>query len=193
MDFIIYILFGLILIFYITYFSLRKRISINRSVFNYSKKNHFITVLILLCSYILSCFNIYIRGIWTFEIIMWVFIISNFIIQFQTNYLKSKMEKVYFKCLLFCPSILALTWIIPMLGAYTCYSFMLLFNTYEERVIFNDEKYKLSYDEGFLLHDYELKIYSKNYIFERKVKTFILNDMNFEKISKVEEIKKKFA
>jgi len=114
--------------------------------------------------------------------------ISNFTVLININKLTKSIETIYFKILLFSPFILLISWIIPMLGAYICYSFMLLFNTYEDKVFYNDNKYRLSFDEGFLLHDYELKIYKKDFIFERKVKAFLLNEMNFDEITKVEEL-----
>lgn len=149
---------------------------------------HYLTIGLLIFNLTLNCFDYRFRGSWTIKIIMWFFLISSFIIQFRTDSLKSIIEKIYFKILLFSPSVLAISWIIPMLGAFICYSFMLLFNTYDHKIIYNDSKYKLSFEEGFLVYDYEFEVYRKNYILEHKIKSILLNDLNFDTIVKVKEV-----
>lgn len=139
----------------------------------------------MMCRLILKFFNLYFIGNWTTEIIMWFFLTTNFIIQFRTEYLKTTLEKTYFKILLISPSVLVLTWIIPMLGAYVSYSFMLLFNTYDDKIIYNDTNFKLSYEEGFLLHDNDFEVYKKIFLFEKEIKKVSRDEIDFEKINKV--------
>jgi hypothetical protein len=47
---------------------------------------------------------------------------------------------------------------------------------------YDNNLYTLSFEEGFLMHDYDIEIYRKNFLFEHKVKSVILNEMNFNKI-----------
>ena len=185
MDVLIYILIGGIISFYIIYFAFRKKIKINDIFFKYSIKIHYLTFGLIMCSFILKFFDIYLLGNWTTEIIMWFFLFTNFIVQFRTEYLKTIFEKTYFKILLISPSVLVIPWVFPMLGAYICYSFMLLFNTYEDKLIYNDNNFKLSYEEGFLMHDYEFEVYKKIYLFEKEIKKVSRDEIDFEKINKV--------
>jgi len=187
MDIIIFILFGGMVLFYILYFSFRKKIKVNDSVFYYANKIHFFTVGLIIFNIILHFYDINFRGNWTIKVIMWVFLISSFIIQFKTDSLKSAYIKFYFKILFFSPTVLVISWLIPMFGAFVCYSFMLFFNTYDNTIIYNDKNYKLSFEEGFLKYDYEFEVYRKNWIFEHKIKSVLLNEMNFDKIVKVNE------
>ncbi len=187
MDILIYILFSVILIFYIIFFRFKKKIQINNRIFNISKTVHYLTIGIILFDIIIHLFDFKLRGLWTIKIVMWLYLTSSFLIQFKTELLKSKFEKKYFKILLLSPSVLVISWIIPMLGALICYSFMLLFNTYSDKVIFDNNQYKLNYEEGFLKYDYEFDVYKKNFIFEHKIKSVLLNDLNFDKILKVNE------
>jgi hypothetical protein len=185
MDVLIFILFGGIISFYVIYFAFRKKIKLNEKFFNFSIKIHYLTFGLMMCRLILKFFNLYFIGNWTTEIIMWFFLTTNFIIQFRTEYLKTTLEKTYFKILLISPSVLVLTWIIPMLGAYVSYSFMLLFNTYDDKIIYNDTNFKLSYQEGFLLHDNEFEVYKKIFLFEKEIKKVSRDEIDFEKINKV--------
>jgi hypothetical protein len=84
--------------------------------------------------------------------------------------------------------VLVIPWVFPMLGAYICYSFMLLFNTYEDKIIYNDNNFKLSYEERFLMHDDEFEVYKKLYLFEKEIKKVTRDEINFEKINKVKLI-----
>ncbi len=187
MDSLIFILFGGIFFFYLFYFAFRNKINVNDQIFKYSKQLHYSTVGLLLFNLILNYYGYYLRGVWTIKIVMWIFLISSFVIQFKRPSLKLKIEKIYFKILLFSPIALVLSWIVPMFGAFVCYSFMLLFNTYEDKIIYDDSNYKLSYEEGFLMYDYEFDVYKKTFIFEHKIQSVLLNEMNFDKIIKVKE------
>ena len=100
MDVLIYILIGGIISFYIIYFAFRKKIKINDIFFKYSIKIHYLTFGLIMFSFILKFFDLYLIGNWTTEIIMWFFLITNFVIQFRTEYLKTIFEKTYFKILL---------------------------------------------------------------------------------------------
>lgn len=187
MDSLIFILFGGIFFFYLFYFAFRNKINVNDQIFKYSKQVHYSAVGLLLFNLILNYYGYNFRGVWTVKIVMWIFLISSFVIQFKRSSLKLKIEKIYFKILLFSPIALVLSWIVPMFGAFVCYSFMLLFNTYQDKIIYDDSHYKLSYEEGFLKYDYEFEVYRKTFIFEHKIQSVLLNEMNFDKIIKVKE------
>lgn len=191
MDILIYILYTLILLFYLIYIPFRKKINVKNNLFKYSITIHYICLSLILFNYTIELFDFNLRGRWTTKIIMWFYLLTSFVIQFKSDFLKSTFEKIYFKILLFFPSIFVISWIIPMIGAYICYSFMLLFNTYKDNVLFDNHQFKICFEEGFLLHDYEFEIYKKNFIFEHKIKSVLLNDMNFDKIISIKEDKEK--
>jgi hypothetical protein len=135
MDILIYILFSGICTFYLVFLTFRKKIHLNDKVFNISKNVHYLTFGLIIFNFIIYWFDFKLRGIWTFKIIMWIYLLYSFVVQFKIDYLKSRVEKNYFKILLYSPSVLAFSWLVPMLGAYLCYSFMLLFNTYYDKVL----------------------------------------------------------
>lgn len=187
MELLAYLLFGSIVIFYLIYVFFRKKINVNKKIYIYSKILHYSCLILLSFNLILGLFDYSLRGNWTIKLLMWIFLLTSFIIQINPTNLKTKVEKLYFKMLLFAPTLLVVTWIIPMLGALTSYSFMLLFFTSDESVIYQDKQYVLSFEEGFLKHDYEFEVYKNNGIFKHKIKSVLLNEMNFDKIILVEE------
>jgi hypothetical protein len=62
---------------------------------------------------------------------------------------------------------------------------MLLFNTYEDKIIYNDNNFKLNYEERFLMYSDEFEVYSKIFLFEKEIKKVSRDEINFEKINKV--------
>jgi hypothetical protein len=44
---------------------------------------------------------------------------------------------------------------------------------------------KLSYEEGFLVHDNEFEVYNKIFLFEKEIKKVSRDEIDFEKINKV--------
>ena len=88
MDIIIYILFGGMLLFYLVYFLFRKKIKVSEGVLRYVKPIHLLTVGLILVNVLLYFFDLRLRGDWTQPIIMWVFLLSSFILQFHASSMK---------------------------------------------------------------------------------------------------------
>jgi hypothetical protein len=189
MDLINYFLFIAFVTFYIVYFVFRRKIKINSLVFKYSVKIHYLTIIILISIIVLSLFNLYLRGTWTNEIVMWVFLITNFIIQLKAENLRTEHEKKYFTFIFISPIFLILPWIIPMLGLAICVYFTYLFNEYEEKIYVNREV-KLCYEEKFFNYHEEFVVYKTLNIFEKEIRRVSRDEVDFEKILTVKLLKK---
>jgi hypothetical protein len=183
MDALNYILFGSFISFYLLFWLLRKKIKIQDSLFRVVTKIHYFVLISILIIIILIPFGLYFRGEWTNEIIMWIFLFSNFIIQFNVESLKTEFEKVYFKVILFSPLVLIVSWIIPMFGLLISYNFIFLFNHYEE-IIYNDNELKFSYEEKLFNYHNEFLVYKKGYLFEKEIRYISRDEVDFEKITK---------
>ena len=187
MDILIYILFGGMLLFYLVYFLFRKKIKVGEGVLRYVKPIHLLTVGLIFVNIILYFFDRRLRGDWTQPIIMWVFLLSSFILQFHVSSMKLSAVKFYFQCLFYTPLIFVLSFIIPMLGAFLWYSFMLLFNSYGDKLIYEDKELNVRYKSGFLKQENEFDVYKKQGILENKRITLFWEDIFFDCIHKVSE------
>ena len=74
-----------------------------------------------------------------------------------------------------------------MLGAFLWYSFMLLFNSYGDKLIYADKELNVRYKSGFLKQEDEFDVYKKQGILENKRITLFRSDINFNCIQKVSE------
>ncbi len=187
MDILIYILFGGMLLFYLVYFLFRKKIKVGEGVLRYVKPIHLLTVGLIFVNMILYFFDLRLRGDWTQPIIMWVFLLSSFILQFHVSSMKLSAVKFYFQCLFYTPLIFVLSFIIPMLGAFLWYSFMLLFNSYGDKLIYEDKELNVRYKSGFLRQENEFDVYRKQGIIEKKRITLFWEDIYFNSVQKVSE------
>lgn len=187
MDMLIYILFGGMLLFYLVYFLFRKKIKVNEGILRSAKPIHLLTVGLIFVNIILFFFDLRLRGDWTQPIIMWVFLLSSFILQFHVTSVKSSVVRFYFQCLFYTPLIFVLSFIIPMLGAFLFYSFMLLFNSYGDKQIYDDKELNVRYKSGFLKQEDEFDVYQKQGILEKKRITLFRSDIDFDYIQKVSE------
>lgn len=184
---LIYILFGGMLLFYLVYFLFRKKIKVNEGILRSAKPIHLLTVGLIFVNIILFFFDLRLRGDWTQPIIMWVFLLSSFILQFHVTSVKSSVVRFYFQCLFYTPLIFVLSFIIPMLGAFLFYSFMLLFNSYGDKQIYDDKELNVRYKSGFLKQEDEFDVYQKQGILEKKRITLFRSDIDFDYIQKVSE------
>lgn len=184
---LIYILFGGMLLFYLVYFLFRKKIKVSQGILRYAKPIHLLTVGLIFVNIILFFFDLRLRGDWTQPIIMWVFLLSSFILQFHVTSVKSSVVRFYFQCLFYTPLIFVLSFIIPMLGAFLFYSFMLLFNSYGDKQIYDDKELNVRYKSGFLKQEDEFDVYQKQGILEKKRITLFRSDIDFDYIQKVSE------
>lgn len=187
MDALIYILYCGMLLFYLVYILFRKKLKIGEDVLRYVKPIHLLTVGLIFVNIILYFFDLRLRGDWTQPIIMWVFLLSSFILQFHVTSIQSSVVRFYFQCLFYTPLISVLTFIIPMLGAFLFYSFMLLFNSYGDKKIYEDKELNVRYKSGFLKQEDEFDVYRKKGILENKRITLFRSDINFDYIQKVSE------
>ncbi|MEN9987701.1 MAG: hypothetical protein RLZZ585_740 [Bacteroidota bacterium] len=187
MDILIYILFGGMLLFYLVYFLFRKKIKVREGVLRYVKPIHLLTFGLILVNIILYFFDLRLRGDWTQPIIMWVFLLSSFILQFHASSMKLSAVKFYFQCLFYTPLIFVLSFINPMLGAFLWYSFMLLFNSYGDKQIYEDKELNVRYKSGFLMQENEFDVYKKQGIIENNRITLFREDICFDYVQKVSE------
>lgn len=74
-----------------------------------------------------------------------------------------------------------------MLGAFLFYSFMLLFNSYGDKQIYDDKELNVRYKSGFLKQEDEFDVYQKQGILEKKRITLFRSDIDFDYIQKVSE------
>jgi hypothetical protein len=189
MDDLNYILFGGIILFYLVFLLFRKKIKIQHSLFKFTIKIHYFSLILLTTIILLMCFDLYFRGEWTNEIIMWIFLLSNLSVQFSVEYLKTEVEKIYFKTILLSPIILIASWIVPMFGLLIGFHFVLLFNNYEE-IIYNDNELKISFEQKLFNYHDDFLVYKKGYIFEKEIRYISRDEVDFEKINNVKLLNK---
>lgn len=180
--------FILILITYILYFIRRRKGTVFPKRLKVIKQLHYSLLAICLGLLIMSNFGFFLSSIWSTKIIAWAFLISACFIIVNRHTINNQFERTYVNILFFSPLLLIITWVIPMLGAWTCYSFSLFFYTDNSTIAFNDKNYMLKFEEGFLVYDYDPTLFIKYGIIQKKNKDIELNNWNFERNIEIKSI-----
>ena len=187
-DILIISPFVLILVTYILYFFLRKKVKIGRTSLIISKGLHYFFLSAAVLLIILAQFEIYLNSIIFTKIIAMILLITGlFLSIFRDQYVRL-IEKIYFRVVFYSPLILLISFIYPMFGIVVSYNFSLFFWSDLSTIVYNDENYMLKLEEGFLVYDFDPTLSEKGFIFRKEIQDIDLSDWNFEKDLEISQI-----